>query len=79
MQTIMKTIINKISIILLVTLTMACVEESLDPVKFAEVKKATMLALRGTAFNNLSSNGDGNEKALPGTVATSLRARGFSF
>jgi len=57
MQTIMKTIINKISIILLVTLTMACVEESLDPVKFAEVKKATMLALRGTAFNNLSSSG----------------------
>lgn len=32
----------------------ACVDESLDPVKFNQVKKATMLALRGDAFDALN-------------------------
>jgi hypothetical protein len=38
----------------------ACVDESLDPVKFKEVKKATMLALRGSAFDNLNDTGCSN-------------------
>lgn len=56
----MKKIINKIASVLLMALVFACVDESLDPVKFTEVKKATILALRGESFNNLNNTGCSN-------------------
>ena len=56
----MKKIINKITIVLLMAIAAACVDESLDPVKFKEVKKATMLALRGSAFDALNDTGCSN-------------------
>jgi hypothetical protein len=55
----MKKIINKLTITLLVVFVLACVDESLDPIKFNEVKKATILALRGDAFNALNASTDG--------------------
>ncbi len=56
----MKKIINKITIVLLMAIAAGCVDESLDPVKFKEVKKATMLALRGSAFDALNDTGCSN-------------------
>jgi hypothetical protein len=56
----MKKIINKITIVLLMAFTLACVDESLDPVKFKEVKKATYLTLRGSAFDKLNDTGCSN-------------------
>ncbi len=56
----MKKSINRITIVLLMAFAAACVDESLDPVKFKEVKKATMLALRGSAFDNLNNTGCSN-------------------
>jgi hypothetical protein len=53
----MKKCINKIALMLLMAFAAACVDESLDPVKFNEVKKATILALRGDSFNNLNNTG----------------------
>lgn len=53
----MNKIINKIAIVLLLAFGAACVDESLDPVKFKEVKKATLLTLRGDSFDNLNNTG----------------------
>lgn len=50
----MKKIINKISVLLLLAFAIACVDESKDPVKFNEIKKATILALRGDAFDAIN-------------------------
>ena len=50
----MKKIINKISVLLLLAFAMACVDESKDPVKFNEIKKATILALRGDALDAIN-------------------------
>ena len=50
----MKKIINKISVLLLLAFAIACVDESKDPVKFNEIKKATILALRGDALDAIN-------------------------
>lgn len=50
----MKKIINKVSVLLLLAFAIACVDESKDPVKFNEIKKATILALRGDAFDAIN-------------------------
>jgi len=46
-------------LLLSVAFVAACADESLDPVKFNEVKKATILALRADAFNALNASADG--------------------
>ena len=53
----MKKSINKLAILLLLALTWACVDETLDPIKFDEIAKGTYLALRGDAQSNLENTG----------------------
>lgn len=43
----MKRIMNKISILAILALALACKDESLDPFRFTELKKGSLLALRG--------------------------------
>jgi len=45
------------TVILLLGVTLACVDESKDPLKFNEVKKGILLALRGDAQDNLNNTG----------------------
>lgn len=42
---------------LLLGVTLACVDESKDPIKFDEISKGILLALRGDAQNNLNETG----------------------
>lgn len=53
----MKKYINKLTILLLLGFTLACVDESKDPLDSNEVKKGILLALRGDAVNNLNATG----------------------
>ncbi|HPI81301.1 MAG TPA: hypothetical protein PLM35_12270, partial [Cyclobacteriaceae bacterium] len=53
----MKKHINKLTFILLLGATLACVDESKDPIKFEQIKKGILLALRGDALNNLNNTG----------------------
>ncbi|MCB0494280.1 MAG: hypothetical protein KDC93_17900 [Cyclobacteriaceae bacterium] len=53
----MKKYINKLTIMLLLGVTLACVDESKDPIKFDKISKGILLALRGEAQNNLNDTG----------------------
>lgn len=53
----MKKYINKLTIMLLLGVTLACVDESKDPIKFEQIKKGILLSLRGDALNNLNNTG----------------------
>ncbi|HNP07751.1 MAG TPA: hypothetical protein PKN99_08985 [Cyclobacteriaceae bacterium] len=53
----MKKYINKLTIMLLLGVTLACVDESKDPIKFDEISKGILLALRGDAQDNLNDTG----------------------
>jgi hypothetical protein len=50
-------IINILFVGALLALTFSCADESLDPLKFKEVKKGSVLALRGTQLQNIYFNG----------------------
>jgi hypothetical protein len=53
----MKKIYNSIFLIALAAIGFSCADESLDPIKLKEVKKGTILALRGQALDNLYNKG----------------------
>ncbi len=56
----MKNIIKKIAIPAFCLLTFACADESLDPVRFNDLEKGSILALRGAAFESLNETGCSN-------------------
>jgi hypothetical protein len=53
----MKRIYNIVLLIALMAVGFSCADTSLDPLKFTEVKKGTIIALRGAALNNLYVKG----------------------
>lgn len=53
----MKKIYKSIFLIALAAIGFSCADESLDPIKLKEVKKGTILALRGQALDNLYNQG----------------------
>jgi hypothetical protein len=54
-----------ISIIALFAIVVSCVDESLDPLKFKEVKKGTIIALRGKQLDNLYNKGLPGAEVFP--------------
>ena len=57
---------------LLMAFAIACVDESKDPVKFNEVKKATILALRGDSFDALNASGCSNSFFADAIIGTEV-------
>jgi hypothetical protein len=53
----MKRIFKSLLLISSVALIFSCTDDSLDPVKFKEIKKGTILALRGTQLDNIYFEG----------------------
>lgn len=53
----MKKYINNLIIILFVGITLSCIDESKDPIKFEQIKKGILLALRGDAQASLDETG----------------------
>jgi hypothetical protein len=67
-MTIMKKILNSFALISLLAVVFSCVDESLDPLQFNNVKKGTLLALRGTQLNNIYVKGIPGELFVPGEL-----------
>ena len=53
----MKKILKSLFLISSVVLIFSCTDESLDPLKFTEIKKGTIFALRGTQLDNIYFEG----------------------
>jgi len=56
----MKYILKKLTIPAFCLMAVACADESLDPVRFNDLEKGSILALRGEAFENLNETGCSN-------------------
>lgn len=57
-MTIMKKISNSFLLMSLLAIVFSCVDESLDPLQFANMQKGTLIALRGQALKSLYVNGE---------------------
>lgn len=56
----MKKLINRVLIAIAVSGVFACADDSLDPFRFNELQKASLLTLRGDAFDALNDTGCSN-------------------
>jgi hypothetical protein len=73
----MKTIIKKLSLPAFFFAAVACADESLDPIRFNDLQKGSLLALRGEAFENLNETGCSNifnKNSITGTEVFSFDA-----
>src|SRR5690349_20035758 len=67
---------NIIFVTALLAMVFSCTDDSLDPLQMKKVKKGTILALRGTALENLYDNGVPIAQAAP-QVATGTETFDF--
>ena len=56
----MKHILNRLALPVFFLAAVACADESLDPIRFNDLAKGSLLALRGDAFANLNTTGCSN-------------------